>query len=138
MKMLSVFLLIISTSACMAQPTNVNSSADKLDCTVVSNSLELDNCVKKKVLVSNSLLLTEMTSFEKRARKVYAPEPTLGKELIDKVLSAQEAWRSYRDKNCIVEAYEIEEGTPAYITTVNNCIILMNIERTNVLKKLLQ
>ena len=79
-----------------------------------------------------------MGSFEKRANQLYAPDPALGKELIDKVRNAQDAWLSFREKNCSVEAFEIQVGTPAYITTVNNCIILMNAERIKVLKKLLQ
>lgn len=137
MRVLSVCLLVISTSACMAQPPN-NTPMEKIDCTVIRNSLQLDNCVHKNMMSSNAQLLSEMTSFEKRAKKIYKPDPALGKELIDKVRSAQKAWLSYRQKNCSVEAFEVQEGTAAYITTVNNCIIHMNVERTKVLKKLLQ
>lgn len=78
-----------------------------------------------------------MESFEKRAKQVYAADPALGKELIDKVRNAQDAWLSFREKNCSVEVFEIQKGTPAYITTMNNCIILMNAERLKALKKLL-
>lgn len=136
MRILSLFLFVISTNACMAQPNNSTPTND-LDCTVISSSPQMDNCVHKKMVSSNALLLVEVEKFEKRAKKIYKPDPALGKELIDKVRSAQEFWISYRDKNCIVEAYEIEEGTPAYITTVNNCIIHMNKKRIVALKKLL-
>ena len=138
MKLLSFFLFIISASACVAQPTNVKPSTDELDCTSISISPQLDKCIHKKMLSSNARLLAEMGSFEKRANQLYAPDPALGKELIDKVRNAQDAWLSFREKNCSVEAFEIQVGTPAYITTVNNCIILMNAERIKVLKKLLQ
>lgn len=137
MKLLSVFLFIISASACVAEPTNIKSSTDKLDCTTISISPQLDECIDKQMLSSNARLLAEMGHFEKRAKLVYAPDPALGKELIDKVRNAQDAWLSFREKNCSVEAFEIQVGTPAYITTVNNCIILMNAERIKVLKKLL-
>jgi uncharacterized protein YecT (DUF1311 family) len=138
MKLLSVFFLIISTSACMAQPSNVNHSTDELDCTAISISPQLDDCVHKQMLSSNARLLAEIESFEKRAKQVYAPDPAIGKELIDKVLNAQSAWVSFREKNCSVEAFEIQMGTPAYNTTVNNCIILMNAKRIKVFIKLLQ
>ena len=138
MKLLSFFLFIISASACVAQPTNVKPSTDELDCTTISISPQLDKCIHKKMLSSNARLLAEMGSFEKRANQLYAPDPALGKELIDKVRNAQDAWLSFREKNCSVEAFEIQVGTPAYITTVNNCIILMNAERIKVLKELLQ
>lgn len=137
MKVLSVFLLIISPSVCVAQSNN-NTSTNDLDCTVIRNSLQLDNCVHKNMLSSNYQLLAEMRSFEKRAKTAYKPDPALGKELIDKVRMAQETWLSFRQKNCEVEAFEVQEGTPAYVTTVNNCVIRMNAERVNVLKKLLQ
>ena len=135
MRILPILLIVLTSSACMAQPPNT--SMEKTDCTVIKNSLQLDNCIHKKMLASNSLLLTEMKSFEKRAKKIYTPDPVLGKELIGKVRNAQNAWLSFREKNCSVEAFEVQEGTPAYITTVNNCIIHMNGERIKVLKKLL-
>jgi len=138
MRLLSVFILLISSSACIAQPSNVASTSGEADCSVISVSPQLDACVKMKMLNSNEKLLAEMISFEKRTKELYAPDPKLGKELIDTVREAQDAWLNFREKNCNVEAFEIEKGAPAYITTVNNCIILMNVERIKVLKKLLQ
>lgn len=138
MKLLSIFLFIIFASACVAQPTNVKPSTNELDCTAISISPQLDECIHKQMLSSNARLLTEMGRFKKRAKQLYSPDPALGKELIDKVRIAQDAWLSFREKNCGVEAFEIQIGTPAYITTMNNCIILMNAERIKVLKKLLQ
>ena len=121
----------------MAQPTNVKSSRAELDCKSISINPQLEDCVHKQMLDSNVQLLTEMSSFEKRAKQVYTPDPALGKELIDKVHNAQDAWLNFREKNCSVKAFEIQKGTPAYITTVNNCVTLMNEERIKVLKKLL-
>ena len=138
MKLLSIFFLIISTSACMAQPSNVKPLTDELDCTAIIISPQLDDCIHKKMLSSNARLLVEMKNFEKRAKKLYTPDPVIGKELIDKVRNAQDAWLNFREKNCIVEAFEVQTGTPAYITTVNNCVIRMNTDRINMLKKLLE
>lgn len=129
---------MIPAGACVAQPTNIKSSTDEFDCTTISISPQLDECIHKQMLSSNARLLAEMRSFEKRAKHLYAPDPALGKELIDKVRNAQEAWLRFREKNCSVESFEIQVGTPAYITTVNNCIILMNAERIKVLKRLIQ
>ena len=136
MRLLSAFVLvivlIICTSACMAQPP-----VDELDCTNIAISPQLDDCVKKQMTKSNAQLADVMLDFDKRATQMYTADPALGKELIDRVHKTQDAWISFRDLNCAVEAFEIEPGTPAYITTVNNCIIRMNGERIEVLKKLL-
>jgi len=138
MKLLTVFLLIISSSACMAQPSNVTSSTGDVDCSVISISPQLDACVHKQMLNSNVQLLTEMKNFENRSNELYKPDPKLGKALIETVREAQDAWLKFREKNCKMEAFEIQKGTSAYITTVNNCIVRMNEERINILKKLLQ
>ena len=137
LRILSPFLLFLSTNSCIAQPNNSTSIIEN-DCIVIRNSLQLDNCIHKKMLSSNARLLAEIKNFEKRAKKLYTPDPVIGKELIDKVGNAQDAWLNFREKNCIVEAFEVEKGTPAYITTVNNCVIRMNTARINMLKKLLE
>ena len=119
-------------------PNNDKPSMDKLDCTAISISPQLDACIHNNMLSSNTQLLAEMESFEKRAKQIYAPDHVTGKELINKVSDAQSAWLNFRERNCEVEAFKIQVGTPAYITTVNNCIIFMNEKRIMVLKKLLQ
>ena len=137
MRLLHAFLLVISATSCMAQSPKINHLTDKLDCTAINTSPQLDDCVHKQMMKSNTLLLNEFVNFEKLAKHVYAVDPKLGKELIEKVRKAQDAWITFREQNCSVDAFEVEEGTPAYITTVNNCIIRMNAERIKELKMLL-
>lgn len=136
MRALSFLLLVLVTASCNAQPDASGQRFESIDCSKVTISPELDDCIKKKAQASNSLLAAELMGFEDRTRRNYAADLKLGNALINKVKEAQKAWVSYRDKNCPVEAFEIEEGTPAYITTVNSCIIRMNDERIKVLKKL--
>lgn len=137
MRLLHAFLLVVFATSCMAQPPKNNPRTDKLDCTVINTSAQLDACVHKKMVTSNALLLNEFVSFKKRVKRVYAADLKLGNELIEKVRKAQDAWIAFRGKNCSVDAFEVEEGTPAYITTVNNCIIRMNAKRIEELKKLM-
>ena len=130
MKSLLSLLLVVFSTACMAQ------SLDKVDCSTITISPQLDDCVKKQLKGSNIRLKNELEKFEKRTKQDYAADLKLGKARINKVKQAQKAWVKFRDLNCKVEAFEIEEGTAAHITTVNNCIIRMNAEIIKILEKL--
>jgi len=137
MRLILALIMIVTTSTCVAQskPTN---SEDKFDCSNITISPQLDACVKQQMIKSNALLQMEMKNFQERVARAYAPAPELGKELIDLVRKSQEAWIQFRKLNCRVEAFQIEEGTAAHITIVNDCIVRMNKQRIDVLKKLPQ
>ena len=135
MRLMLGLIMIVTTSACVAQP-KPTATEDKLDCSNITIRPQLDACVKQQMLKSNALLLTEMKNFQQRTLRAYAPAPELGKELIDLVRKSQEAWIQFRKLNCRVEAFQIEEGTAAHITIMNDCIVRMNEQRIAVLKKL--
>lgn len=136
MKILLAFILVVSATSCMAQIPEISQAQQKIDCTVVTTSPQLDACIRKKMLQSNARLMKEMSKLEKRVRQTYTADPKLGNKLIDKVRRTQKAWVNYRRLNCSVEAFQIEEGTAAYNTTVNNCIVRMNAIRIKALEKL--
>ncbi len=117
----------------MAQPK----TTDKLDCSTITSSPQLDDCVRKLLRNSNTVPSKTLGNFKKRTKQIYAGDLKLGNELIKKVQQAQHAWVTYRNLDCHVHAFEMAEGTAAYLTTVNHCIIRMNAERVKMLKKLL-
>ncbi len=138
MKLLYILLLVSSAACCMAQPPKNNTVADDFDCTDINVSPELDDCIYKEMINSKTLLSDELLSFEKRAMNIYAADMKLGKELIKIVRGTQDAWITFRDRNCEVEAFQIEKKMPAYVTTINNCVIRMNNKRIEKLKNLLR
>jgi len=127
---------IITTVTCMAQPPVIDAPNEVIDCTEITTSPQVDDCVQQEVTISNALLLKEFASFEQRTESVYTSYPKLGKEFIEMVRKTQDAWITFRDLNCNVNAFEAEKGMPAYMTTMNNCIIRMNAERIEDLTKL--
>jgi len=138
MKLLHIFLFVFSATSCMAQTLKATSLADEPDCTDINTSSQLDDCINKEMTNSKTLLLNEILNFEKRARQVYASDPKLGKELIETVGEAQDAWITFRDRHCKIEAFQIEKEMPAYVTTINSCVIQMNTKRIKELKNLLR
>lgn len=138
MKILLAFIILIFSASCMAHPLEADSLLGDDDCTEITASFQLDECVSKELVSSNSLLANELEKFEQRAKNVYAADQELGKKFINTVRAAQEAWLIFRDRSCKIEAFEVEPETPAYVTTINSCVIRMNSERGEELKYLLR
>jgi uncharacterized protein YecT (DUF1311 family) len=136
MKLLHIFLFVISATSCMAQPPTP--LADKPYCTDINTSSQVDDCIHMDMMNSQTLLSNELLNFEKRVKHVYEADQKLGKALIQIVREAQDAWITFRDKNCKIEAFQIEKEMPAYVTTINNCVIQMNTRRIEELKSLLR
>lgn len=131
MKYIILLLTLIANVSCLAE------NDKSIDCTRITISAEYDDCIKKKNTVSNRQLEQKISRYEKQINNNYQADPQLGKALIKAVLESQKAWVSYRDTHCKVIAFEIEEGTAAYITTINSCSIELNEVRMEQLNKLL-
>jgi uncharacterized protein YecT (DUF1311 family) len=131
MKYILLLLILIVNVSCLAH------NDEKIDCTHVTINAEYDDCIKKNILESNRQIEQIISRVETHIGKSYQADQQLGRALIKAVLEAQEAWISYRDKHCKIIAFEIEEGTAAYITTINSCAIELNEERIEQLNQLL-
>lgn len=140
MRPIHIYLLvigaIIATATCMAQPPATDTPDEVIDCTEITVSWQVDVCTQQEAAASNARLVDALANFERRTESDYTSVPSLGKELIEKVRKAQEAWIVFRDLNCSIAAFQIEEDKPAYMTVVNDCIIHMNAERIEDLSKL--
>lgn len=131
MKYILLLLILIVNVSCLAQ------NDENMDCKYVTISAEYDDCIKNNILESNRQIEQIISRAETHIGKSYQADKQLGRALIKAVLEAQEAWISYRDKHCKIIAFEIEEGTAAYITTINSCAIKLNEERIKQLNQLL-
>lgn len=131
MKYTLLLLILLVNVSCLAK------NDEKIDCTHVTISAQYDDCIKKNILESNRQLEQIISRLEIQIGKNYQADQQLGRALIKTVLESQKAWISYRDKHCEIIAFEIEEGTAAYITTINSCTIELNEERMEQLSQLL-
>lgn len=136
MRLLYIALFACVASACQAQTAQNAATQDEFDCAVISSSAQLDECVRRELKISNALLLQEFEKLGIRVKNAYEVDPKLGKELIKKSHDAQEAWVVFRGLSCIMESFEVEEGSPAHATAVNDCQIRMNALRIKDLKNI--
>ena len=122
--------LIVSFS-CLGQ------NDEQVECTKIITSTKYDDCIKKNTLETNRQLEQIVSRFEVQVSEAYQADPQLGNDLIKTVLESHKSWLSYRDKHCKVIAFEIEEGTTAYITIINSCVIELNEKRMEQLNQIL-
>ena len=130
MKALYFAIMSLITFSCAANPNNT-----KLPCEDATNSLELEQCIAQKKDESEQRLTNELRLL--REQVAYAAEAELGNTLIDQVEKTQLAWSDFKAQSCQLEAFEIEQGTSAYETAINNCELRMNQTRIKALSQIL-
>jgi uncharacterized protein YecT (DUF1311 family) len=106
------------------------------ECNEIMTSLQIDKCSEASKAGADSQLNTSYHELLARLETQYQANPELGATYAVKVKESQRAWIKLRDANCHLEAFELEPGKPAYVTTVNSCITGMSRERSVYLDKI--
>ncbi|PTT32802.1 lysozyme inhibitor LprI family protein [Pseudomonas sp. HMWF021] len=119
--------LLIPLSGAAAQP----------DCANISTSQQVDVCAKHAKESADAKLNSSYKDLIKRVGSQYQADANLHDEFMKKLKESQRAWLKLRDTNCALEAFEVEVGQPAYVTTVNNCVARMSLDRSVYLDKTL-
>jgi len=112
-------------------------AAAQFDCANISTSPQVDICAKQAKESADSNLNVSYQKLIKRVASQYRVDTALRDDYMQKLKESQRAWLKLRDTNCTLEAFEVEVGQPAYVTTVNNCIARMSLERSIYLDKTL-
>ncbi|WP_248803781.1 lysozyme inhibitor LprI family protein [Pseudomonas sp. MWU13-2100] len=126
-KFLLSVALLFSMSVFAAQP----------NCSEVATSQQVDACAKLAKESADSNLNESYRKLMVRVNSQYQASPELGGGFIAKLKDSQRAWLKLRDANCALEAFEVEVGPPAYVTTINNCVARMSLVRSVYLDKML-
>ena len=137
MKKWLVLLLVVSAAACRAESPETPAMLDVSDCSDIRASAQVDDCLRSERLKSQAVLDAGAAEFQAYISDLYEADPALGEQLSETVTEAQQAWLLFRDANCMVEAFEAEEGTPLQQSLINSCVARMNAERTGYLDRLL-
>src|SRR3990167_55940 len=110
----------------------------KNPCDSVEHSQQILECSIQNKTKADNKLNEEYRTLTKRINSQYQANKTLGTEYISTKKNSQRAWIKLRDTNCALEAFEIETGSQAHTTTINQCIARMSSERTQYLKGIAQ
>ncbi|EDW0817991.1 DUF1311 domain-containing protein [Salmonella enterica subsp. enterica] len=88
-----------------------------------------------KIAMQNLMKPTE--HFLSTIRKKYNSQPNSGAEFVEKIKLSQRAWINFRDTNCTVFSFIIDEESQAYDTSMYSCKNDMTLKRTKELETIL-
>ena len=103
-------------------------------CKEIVSSQHVFECSAYEKGRADKALNDQYRSLLKRVGSQYKSNQTLRDEYIQKIKESQRLWIKLRDADCALETFQIEIGTQAYETTLNNCIARMSDERSKYLE----
>lgn len=106
-------------------------------CSDIKLSAQVFLCSKVTFEHSDSELNNTYKNLLSTVRKEYSTQPDLAVEYIEKIKSSQRAWLNFRDTNCAVYSFQIDEKSQAYDTAMYSCKNDMTRERIEGLKDIL-
>jgi len=99
-------------------------------CDNITTSNQVYLCSKQSLEKSDAALNKTYKDLLSQVVKDYQSDEKLKNEYTNKIKLSQRAWVDFRDKNCQVFSFQIEENTEAYEATTNMCKDKMTQERT--------
>ncbi|HAH3574964.1 TPA: hypothetical protein GFX97_21425 [Escherichia coli] len=106
-------------------------------CSDIQLSPQVFLCSKVSFEHSDSELNNTYKNLLFMVRKEYSAQPDLGVEYIEKIKSSQRAWLNFRDANCAVYSFQIDEKSQAYETAMYSCKNDMTRKRIEGFKSIL-
>lgn len=94
-------------------------------------------CSKKIFEDSDAKLNETYRTLLSTIRKKYNSQPNSGAKFIEKIKLSQRAWINFRDTNCTVFSFMIDEESQAYDTSMYSCKNDMTLKRTKELETIL-
>jgi uncharacterized protein YecT (DUF1311 family) len=99
------------------------------NCRVISSSAQVDQCAETARKDADAKLNASYKKLMARFEPQQKRDTEQGKAFMAIARDSQRAWIKLRDTTCPLEAMDIEPGTAAHATTINNCITRMSLER---------
>lgn len=101
----------------------------KDECKETTVSWQIDLCVEAARKEADAQLNASYKKLLARFEFQQRRDPEQGKALMAMAREAQRAWIKLRDNTCPLEATESEPGVELHVTTINNCVARMSLER---------
>lgn len=113
--------LLLGLFIFIGTPVNADS------CNVITTSAQIDDCTKAAKKIAQKELDDSYVKALDRARSYYKDGAATEYAVVLK--NSQKNWVAMRDANCLLEAFEVENGFPAQETIVNSCVSRINLSR---------
>lgn len=106
-------------------------------CINIKSSDAIFLCSKNTFENSDAKLNEAYRTLLSTINKEYRAQPDLGTEFVKKIKLSQRAWINFRDVNCIVYSFMIDEKSQAYEASMYSCKNDMTLKRTKELESML-
>lgn len=98
-------------------------------CSNITNSIQVGLCAENKKNEADKYLNEQYSSLMGKINAEYINDVGLKNELIANVKTSQRNWIKFRDSNCKLYSSQIDNNSPAYQTTINECVARMSESR---------
>lgn len=105
------------------------------NCRDIKNSQQIFACSKIEREEADEKLNSTYKKLLSRVQVQYKASPELYNQLIQNIKESQRLWIKLRDSDCNLEAFQIERGSQAYETTINNCVARLSYARSEYLER---
>ncbi|HDC2662098.1 TPA: DUF1311 domain-containing protein [Salmonella enterica] len=105
-------------------------------CRNITTSDQVTLCSKSKKDSSDKYLNEQYSMLLSKVNSAYMNDESLKQELVNNIKTSQRDWIKFRDSNCKLYSFQIDNKSSAYQTTVNDCVAKMSETRGKELAEL--
>lgn len=118
MKRVLAFILLYSS---------LSHSADI--CSKITTSDQVTLCAESKKKSADKYLNEQYSALLSKINSGYLNDDSLRKEFVNNIKVSQRNWIKFRDSNCKLYSFQIDNKSSAYQTTLNECVAKMSEAR---------
>ncbi|MDK9604627.1 lysozyme inhibitor LprI family protein [Lelliottia wanjuensis] len=105
-------------------------------CRNVTASDQVDSCLKSKKDSADKYLNEQYSMLLSKVNSEYINDESLKLDFVKNIKKSQRDWIKFRDSNCKLYSFQIDNKSSAYETTINECVAKMSETRGKELAEL--
>lgn len=98
-------------------------------CSDITTSDQVASCSEIKKISADKYLNEQYSALLHKIDSEYRSDDSLRKEFTNNIKISQRDWIKFRDSNCKLYSFQIDNKSSAYQTTVNECVAKMSEAR---------
>nr|WP_154324570.1 lysozyme inhibitor LprI family protein [Pantoea sp. 201603H] len=105
-------------------------------CHNITTSDQVALCSESKKDLADKYLNEQYSMLLSKVNSAYMNDESLKQEFVNNIKISQRDWIKFRDSNCKLYSFQIDNKSSAYQTTVNECVAKMSETRGKELAEL--
>ncbi|MCG7783425.1 lysozyme inhibitor LprI family protein [Lelliottia amnigena] len=105
-------------------------------CRNITTSDQVALCSENKKDSSDKYLNEQYSMLLSKVNSAYVNDEDLKQEFVSKIKTSQKDWIKFRDSNCKLYSFQMDDKSSVYQTTINECVAKMSETRGKELAEL--